>query len=621
MNFTRCWHDWVSASNTRNYMLNDPLNDWLKYHGTSWSRQTIPENDGQIATTCTTDTITPTYHYCLSPVQDHDEFTEFIMKRGCEFENSVVEQLKETFQSNILCIRSAYRARDPTCAQETISAMTRGVPIIHGGVLHNTQNKTYGITDLLVRSDWIPKVIKTPPYLPRKKSLFHASWYYVVIDIKYSTLKLTADGVHLLNAGSYPAYKSQVYIYERALEQIQKCSVHKAFVLGRGWKLKNEQCADPLDRLGVVDYSARDKKYVEKTNDAIKWLRSCRSESSRHWNLTSPPLARPELYPNMCNTHDYPYHSIKKHLSSHYNDVTELWKVGPKHRLVAHENDVFSWTDERCTPNVLGIDSPYTHRILSSILDVNQPHTRTFKKGYKIMPQWIRSNFGDWKHSDTLEFFIDFETVSSIMFEVRSPMYTACTNFMFMIGVGFCLDGAWFYRNFTVNDMTFDEEERICREFVYFIDDMRQTHNVERLKCYHWAHAEKSFWNEITTRYRRSVRNWPMHWDWVDLLCLFKQEPITVRGALSYSLKDIARAMHTHGFIESIWPKHSKCKDGLSAMLCAVRSAEDSKRKQIPLVSDALVQDIIAYNEIDEGAYGNVDISAQPSYLETFCDI
>ena len=57
-----------------------------------------------------------------------------------------------------------------------------------------------------------------PDEVVNKASKLDGPYHYVVVDIKFSTLPLRADGVHLLNAGKFPAYKSQAWIYTQALE-------------------------------------------------------------------------------------------------------------------------------------------------------------------------------------------------------------------------------------------------------------------------------------------------------------------------------------------------------------------------------------------------------------------
>ena len=46
---------------------------------------------------------------------------------------------------------------------------------------------------------------------------------YYVIDIKFTTLKLTCDGIHVLNSGLFPAYKAQLYVYTQCFSAAYSC--------------------------------------------------------------------------------------------------------------------------------------------------------------------------------------------------------------------------------------------------------------------------------------------------------------------------------------------------------------------------------------------------------------
>lgn len=602
----RWWYDWISASQTRNYMLKDPLNDWIDAH---WH----PRSDTVAAMHSSTATVVSS-----SARDPYNDFQEFIMKKGCDFEERVVAMIKEKIGTqNVLELDLRRDVRLPLSVQRTWDAMMAGIPVIHGGVLHHVPTRTYGITDLLIRSDWLSQIITSPPenVRPTASALRlrdpdqpHSppAYHYVVIDIKYSALPFCVNGIYLRNSGSFPAYKSQLYLYEQALAHVQGYTTQTAYLLGRGWHIQEsrsrDQHTDPLNRLGCINYATWDSSYVERTEECLTWLRECRSPEAKHWNVTTPPLTRPQLYPNMSNSHDYPFHAIKVQLSSNYQDITELWNVGVKHRQRAHDQAIYSWASPRCTTQALGIDTPCTKTILSAMLDINQPHTETYRQGILVLPKVIASTYGQWYETDTLEFAVDFEIVNHILFEFDSEMYRDHASLIFTIGVGWMdpVEKTWLYRHFTVNEMTLMEEERICREFACFILEMSQKYRLgKRPKCYHWSNAEPSFWNQALRRHPLASRSWAQAWQWVDLLALFKKEPIVVRGALGYSLKYIAKALHAHGLIQTTWPKDSSCKDGLSAMLCAVRSSVDAQRRKIPLISDALVQDIIVYNEVD----------------------
>ena len=227
------WSQWVSATQTRNYLHNDPVLDWIKINYSPF----VTKN--------------PVYtRKVLKAVSSHKSrhnFTEFIMEQGNLFENRVIRLICNKFGANTIKIVGAeLNARSSSKVKETLDAMNSGAPFIHGGLLHNPENQTYGIPDLLVRSDWINRLVSIKP-LNKTETHIRASrlltpsgkipkYHYRVIDIKFTTLNLRSNGIHLLNSRSFPAYKSQLWIYNEALARVQGYKPSEVYILGRRWR-------------------------------------------------------------------------------------------------------------------------------------------------------------------------------------------------------------------------------------------------------------------------------------------------------------------------------------------------------------------------------------------------
>ena len=105
--------------------------------------------------------------------------------------------------------------------------------------LLNKYNNTGGISDILVRSDFIEKIFKI--YYPFK----HEQLHYVIIDIKYSN-----------NTSQY--HKSQLYIYNQSLKHIQKYETKCSYV----YKKNNI--------IEVIDWKNNE---IQITKEAINWCR------------------------------------------------------------------------------------------------------------------------------------------------------------------------------------------------------------------------------------------------------------------------------------------------------------------------------------------------------------
>src|SRR5690606_11793333 len=131
----------------------------------------------------------------LVPVYNGSEkFVSFILQKGNEFEKIVIQNIKKIHAKDLVTIANHWTdCMNISKYNQTIEAMKKGVNIIYQGVLRNQTNNTYGMPDLMIRSDFIntfiPNTIddietKTPA------PLLGTPYHYIIVDIKYSTLKL-----------------------------------------------------------------------------------------------------------------------------------------------------------------------------------------------------------------------------------------------------------------------------------------------------------------------------------------------------------------------------------------------------------------------------------------------
>lgn len=561
--------DWIAASRTRNFFINDPIIDYLEH---TKGRKSIT-----------------------------NQFTRFLLERGLDFEQAVMDLLTHRFGAAKIqkIAETKEDIRDPQKARETEEAMKSGVPIIYQGVLHNWVNKTYGCPDLLVRSDYVNKIVESKVLTPVEQRMtavnlsVNAQYHYRIIDIKFSTLHLRSDGVHLLNSGSFPAYKSQLHIYNYALGLLQGYLPPCAYILGRKWdftrkgaKRSGNSC---FEKLGSINYLTVDQVYVTRTEEALEWLRDLR-RNGHEWK-TMPPSCE-QLYPNMSNKNDNPWGKEKRKIAEEIKELTMLWQCGPKNRDKAHAKGVYGWDDKRLTPEMLGIKNEKRQKTLQSILDVNRDPTR------KIIPSKIPSNV-DWMVKPRLELFIDFETVNDLLSDLSQLPYTLDRSMIFMIGCGWEEAGEWRYKSFCVKRLTSHCEYELIDEFMDFIDEL-----VWRIcpdnpsfepRLIHWAPAEPRSYE------RAYEKHYPNTWEldnWFDLCEVFKTTPIAIKDCFDYSLKSVVRAMKKHKMIETSY-EDSSVGDGMSAMMIAHEADKEADITGKSLMDIPDIQDVMKYNEID----------------------
>ena len=570
------WRDWVSASATWKYMMKDPLLDWLDLYGEANGFQ----RDDQ-----------------LGSYDRRTDFSTFIMEKGRRFEEAVVEYLGGLLPI-VAISEGPADIRDLSKAEETFAAMQNGKPVIYQGVLRDAESRTYGAPDLLIRSDELqrlfPGVLAQEEVSASSPGLGFWPWHYRVVDIKFTTLDLMAGG-ELSGSGSKLAYKAQLFIYNRALGRLQGHTSSHSYLLGRGWKQRKERGESFMERLGPVSHYARTRSgsTEELTREACEWLRRVRSHGSG-WRVLPFP-DEPNLWPNMGNTRDAPWHGAKGRIAEQLGELTLLWQVGLEKRHTGHEAGVYDWRDASCTADLLGFTKGKRQPVIQAILEINKSAA-----GPNVQPSRLRNSDPVWRDS-ALEFYVDFETVSDLDDDFSKLPLKGGQPLIFMIGCGHVENGRWVYKTFTVHDLTEPSEEEIIEAWHAHMAEVsrRLGDPGKEPMVIHWSHAETS---SMETSYNSAVKrhankSWPKL-RWFDFLSsVMRSEPVVVCGAMNFGLKSVARAMKLHGYIQTTWQDGPT--DGLGAMVGAWWSAGEARRLDVAMTQVDLMGEIERYNEVD----------------------
>ena len=559
---------WVSGTQIANYLLRDPVIDWLNLyyskHGLNNKRNL--RSGGKVVIKTVPRNSTPSS-------------TSTLMRNGLSFETKIYEDLCAKFGPNVVNLNGE---RDISLVLGEIEKQT---PIILQAYVKSDRLKLHGVTDILIRSDWLDriggKVIDTTPY-------------YVVVDIKWSHMTLCVDGKTIRNEGRFKAYKGQLLIYNTILGELQNYTPPCAYIMPKswnidkkGWEREGYSCYDVL---GVVDFENRDSQYVDDTIKAINWVRDVR-ENGSGWSPLHPHI--PEMCCNASNTNDEPWGEIKKRIMDETRDITRVWMVAPEHRNRAFKKRVKRWDDKRCNTDMLGFtgDKSPRRKTIQEILNINQQDREI------IRPRTIQDNRCRWQTRYPTDFYIDYETIneSYIKLEDRINIHNSklLRGYIFMIGVGYEVDGEWKFKSFTCRDYTLDEEKRIVGEFQDFVKEEKKRVDPQDeypIRFFHWAHVEKTL---LESFFQRSNTVWRDYCEirWVDMCSIFTSNPIVVKGALTFKLKDIAKALYKAGLIQSSWTD-DKMSDGMMAMTTAIDYYFGDRNRDI-------MDSIQRYNMID----------------------
>ena len=539
---------WISATKTRNYILDDPLIDYLKYTNKLKRKR-------------------------------EDTFLNLILDNGLKFEENIIKILREKFPNKITTISIQMDdIRNPLYFKKTIDAINNKDPIIYQGVLHNPLNKTFGAPDLIVRGDYINKIINN-----QIDNINNDAYY--IIDIKNSLMHLSAKSDNLLNNQTLKPYKAQLLIYCQILNQIQiqNTNTNMAFVMGSKWVRHTQnkiiRSSDPFDRLGIIDYANNDISYIKLVEEAVAWNKLIHNQPK---TLCHTIPNHKNLYPNMCNQLIDPvFKKIKLDLALKNYEITSLWMCGIKHRNNALKHNIDRWNDPQLNSKILGINGQ-RGKTLDLILDINRSTTKI------IHPPKIKSNFNNWKSRDQLAFYIDFETINTTIFDSEDES----VEIIFMIGIGYSVSNIYYHKTIIALDLSNTEQIRIINEMLVFIKEISILNHVNYLdvNLYHWSNFEPNILCRICNNLNIEYPNLR----WTDILILFHTEPIIIKGALDFSLKSVGKALYKLKLIKTIWPKKSNnISDGLEAMYEAFKIYQQKtdiikKMKQITL-----------YNKID----------------------
>jgi hypothetical protein len=582
---------YISATKLFNYFLDDPLLDYLDKFGSQLG---------------------------LEPSEIPEEI-RYILDKGILFEKKVIELIEKVIPVATIPIKENWI---DGCSR-TLQAMKEGHPIIYQGYLVNHNNKTKGIPDLLVRSDYLNKF---KPGLISDQDLTIGSpfgpWHYRVIDIKMSNINLTVDGKYIINSKLYKTYKAQVLVYNLALGCLQGYQPLQAYLLGRGShnydnSLMNMDC---FSSIATVDYRDYDQDFLIKLNKALEWHQTLnimnlpdQTENGHYnWNSLDQQINNLELTlkPNMKNKYDYRWNSFKNKIAIENQELTLLWNCGPAKRQEALNLGCNDWASylKFCEGN-----PGQQNTTLSNIIYTNL-HNKI------IRPNHLENEYLQFIPKLNNPFIVlDFEISSNLNDEFDQLPYIGGIEITFLIGASIVIplpDGPQYrYFPFLIDQMTPQSEYNMLRKFINWIIDIQSS--MGPITFYHWSKAEPIFFEKMIERQWDNLteddKNLLAAIQFSDLLTIFRYQPITIKGSLNFGLKEIGKAMYKHGMIQSTWANNDI--NGLAAMLRIFKYNLEAVKLNTTLSYFKEVGDIVEYNMIDCQVLAEIILFLQKKYL------
>jgi hypothetical protein len=597
----------VSATRLANYIRNDPIIDYLDT--LDKNKMEICEDTFQLKNKNTN-------------VKKRKTSFDYIVEEGYKFEEKIVKKIKNlmtenNLQNKIITIEKCEDINEHFKKTKKIIEQ-HNFDVILGGILINISNMTYGYPDIIVSGAWINKFISSPPQNIEQN-------IYYIIDIKSSTINLINGGKYVSCSNLIEGYKTQIWVYKEALNQIQKCQSNYGFIMGKKYKYiqdnKEIHIKNSFYTLGFIDYIHEKDKgndIKHKISKAVKWNKELR-KNWRKYKLY--PICK-KIRPNMKNSFDKNYKKIKKNIANKNNELTLLWNCGIAQRNNALKSKITKYSDPKLTPEKLGINEDSAkYNIINSMLSCSHND--------ELILLNKNNNYGDWQKKTKYEFFVDFETYiptldESLIYENEEPDETQC---IYMIGVGYLssdttdvLKNQYIFKCFIIqyhgsnliykkihekykcNDkdiIQVPNEKILIENFINYIYSFKRNDEpryrfVRNTRLIHWSWAEPCLFAKKLFKYNMNsiVNNLP----WFDLMKVFKDNtyPIIIKNCFSFSLKEITKTMNSYKMINLTWPD---LDDGL---LSAFIAKDIYKKINLDIDSNNNnMQDIVEYNYID----------------------
>ena len=590
-----------TATQFFNFFLNDPLMDYLDKYGSQ-----------------------------LGFIEDNlPSETVHLMSLGNIFETKVIEAIraKDIFVAEVPKFDNWYDG-----VFETFQLMKEGVPIISQGYLVNNYNKTKGHPDLIIRSDYLNLLKKglISEDDENKPSIF-GDFHYRIIDIKMSNIFLSSDGSTILNHKIYKGYKAQVLVYNLALSKIQNYNSEQGYILGRSshnydYTIYNNDC---FSSISLIDYREGNKDYeiINEFNIALEWKKKLNTipivsfnkttlkydwddlENNYLADINSRSNNLISLRPNMKNKYDCKWKTAKKIIAKDREELTLLWNCSLTKRNNAIINGIKTWKDYKqyCID-----EGGYTNNVLASILEINEPNNS----------QLFNPRIEESLNEDLLELIppknkpfivLDFETSNNLNDDFSDLPDKGGYEYIFLIGITVVIpletsnnkiQYEYRYFPFMIDQLNLYDELKIFKKMIMLLSDLLSWLNIdiktERLTLNHWSPAERTFFNNLIDRQYDELDEEEQKIldciDFNDILCIFKQQPITVKGAYDFSLKTIGNALFNLGLIKTTWTSEL---NGFNVMLEMSKYNIEAEKLRLSLKDYKEVNEIILYNMID----------------------
>ena len=366
------------------------------------------------------------------------------------------------------------------------------------------------------------KMIVTVPFLLYHKDVRS----YQVVEVKFRRLNILKDNHYLSMMKAQLPVQLNAYWATQGLQRLQRTTPLEPIVYGN-----NTHAHVNLEKLEL--------KYKTKWEDALEW----RHRFKKHGKKMKPNT---DMYmmPNMCNTADSPWHRVKSKLATDRGDLTQIWQCRPKHRAKALQDGIESTFDDNCTAENIGFDNLTSKTKLAPTVDALLKQSRSHQPTTPL----------DWKgilDHQPRDCYLDLE------FAGNKLLGGDTSNMIYLIGFGYMRKNQWKKHQMVAKDMSMKSERKILLEYKRWVQRQKLPP-----RFFHWSAAEPTQFKKAFERH--AIK--PPKVEYIDLMRVFINNPLTVKGCVNYKLKNITKALSNEKLIKQSYDD-SECANGADSMI------------------------------------------------------
>jgi putative phage-type endonuclease len=576
--------EWVSTNSFTGFLLKDPIIDWLNMY----------ENNEVIQ------------NLLRKYPERNFEYKNKVKKRINVF-NSIIDNIKQfglKNKLNVLYITNIDEKWNEGLSvykyNITKKALEDNTDIIIRPVILDYKRKSYGIPDIIMKNKVAYNYLKTYNNVNGLKHLLKDGYTTFCITLKHN----------------FPQ-KGLLNKWDNVLKNI-----YTGYSSTINSVLNNENTLVSLigtNTCIVIDPETIDTKNCIKFEEGISWVRTLR-ESGEKWleYITNDKVPNnSNIMPNMCNKFDQKWRNIKKDLAEKWGELTLLWYCGINQRNKAHEKGIYTWktSNETLTPSEI---------VMSLYTDSKNEDTYNFSNRKRIIKSMIKLNRTDKIYSskdfgeitepyidtqNALEVYIDFEVLSgkNINNNISSRLQTP-QDIIYLIGMQWkCLDTNKIeFKSFISSSLTSLAEKNMIKNWWDNVKELKRKYKVEKIILYHWSPAEERFLNRAFKRHSLSyIKNnlKSGNYDLRDLMEMYIDAEVVIKGVWGYSVKDIAKGLHKFGLISEVWDDTEKGGDtinsGEGTLTTATNCYKEIISSGMEIQNNPNFKPICEYNKMD----------------------